>query len=475
MRPMPGIKRKKAVKTPNPTWSKISYVIEVVTVFSLVEAVLFFAQVSPLVSIFYFLTVIYLKVLRGKRRLDMRSFVSLSLLFLIYIPICRFIISSGWSPYYVPVPAAAMVVMLNYRDLELVFVFAMLVSFLTAEMFGGNLYYFWIVFLSSIVGALMSQNVRHRKHIFRAGVGVSVTMVLLYLLYVYASGGNIVKANLIASLVNGIVSFSITFVGIPLFEAMFGTITNISLLEWADTQQPLLRKLVMEAPGTYHHSLVVGNLAEAAAEEIGANSLLARVGAYYHDIGKIPRAEYFVENQPHGQNTHEKLSPSMSKLILLNHVKEGLELARKHRLPRQIMDFIAQHHGKSLTYYFYQKALEEGKEDIREEDFRYPGPKPQSKETAIVLLADAVEAAVRSLPDPTPDKIKLTVKKVIDSKVIDGQLDECDLTFRDLDRIARVFTKILTSMYHQRVAYPEPKGKNGKNPKNGKNGRNAST
>ncbi len=440
--------------------------LEVLTVFLLVEAILFVAKVSPLVSIFYFLTVIYLKVLRGKRRLDMRSFLSLSLLFLVYIPICKLIIAQGWSPYYVPVSAAAMAVMLNYRDLELVFVFAMLVSFLVAEMFGGNLYYFWIMFLSSIVGALMSQNVRHRKHIFQAGLGVSITMALLYILYVYASGSNIVKDNLIAVLVNGILSFAITFVGIPLFEAMFGTITNISLLEWADTQQPLLRKLIMEAPGTYHHSLVVGNLAEAAAEEIGANSLLARVGAYYHDVGKIPRAEYFVENQLKGQNTHEKLSPSMSKLILMNHVKEGLELARKYRLPKQIADFIAQHHGTSLAYYFYQKALEEGKEDIREEDFRYPGPKPQSKETAIVLLADAVEAAVRSLPDPNPDKIALTVKKVIDSKVIDGQLDECDLTFRDLEKIAKVFTKILSSMYHQRIAYPEPKNKNGKN-KNG--------
>ncbi len=440
-------------------------------VFLLVEAVLFTAKVSPLVSVFYLLIVIYLKILRGKRRLDMRSFLSLSLLFLIYVPMCRFIISQGWSPYYVPVPAAAMVVMLNYRDLELVFVFAMLVSFLSAEMFGGNLYYFWIVFLASVVGALMARNVRHRKHIFQAGVAVGVSMAILYLLYVYASGGNIVRGNLIAVFVNGILSFAITFVGVPLFEVMFGTLTNISLLEWADTQQPLLRKLIMEAPGTYHHSLVVGNLAEAAAEEVGANSLLARVGAYYHDIGKIPRAEYFVENQAKGQNSHEKLSPSMSKLILMNHVKEGLDLARKYHLPKQITDFIAQHHGTSLAYYFYQKAIDEGKQDIREEDFRYPGPKPQTKETAIVLLADTVEAAVRSLPDPNPDKIALTVKKVIDAKVIDGQLDECDLTFRDLDKIARIFTKMLSSMYHQRITYPDSKNKNGKE-KNGKSEKN---
>ncbi len=458
---MPGIKRRSQLANSGhrPKWI---YISEVLLVFLLVEVVLFSAGVSPLVSIFYLLTVIYLKVLRGKRRLDMRSFLSLSLLFLVYIPICKFLIIQGWSPYYVPISASAMAVMLNYRDLELVFVFAMLVSFLVAEMFGGNLYYFWIMFLSSVVGALMSQNVRHRKHIFQAGIGVSVTIVLLYLIYVYASSSHVVRESLIAGVVNGILSFAITFVGIPLFEAMFGTITNISLLEWADTQQPLLRKLIMEAPGTYHHSLVVGNLAEAAAEEVGANSLLARVGAYYHDIGKIPRAEYFVENQVKGQNFHQKLSPSMSKLILMNHVKEGLDLARKYHLPKQIVDFIAQHHGTSLTYYFYQKAIDEGKEKVREEDFRYPGPKPQTKETAIVLLADAVEAAVRSLPDPTPDKIALTVKKVIDSKVIDGQLDECDLTFRDLDKIARVFTKVLTSMYHQRVVYPEVKNKNGK-------------
>ncbi len=446
------------------------YLLEVIFIFILVEAVFSLAGVSPLVSVFYLLTVVYLKIFRGKRRLNMQSFLSLTLLLLSYVPVCKFIINSGWSPYYVPVAVSAMVIMLNYRDVELVFVFSLLVSFLVSEMFGGNLYYFWIMFLSSIIGGLISVNVRHRKHLFRAGFLVSVSMLLLYLMYVYASGSNVVEANLIATVVNGIICFSIVFVGIPLFELMFGTLTNISLLEWADTQQPLLKRLIMEAPGTYHHSLIVGNLAEAAAEEIGANSLLARVGAYYHDVGKIPRAEYFVENQIKGQNYHEKLSPSMSKLILMNHVKEGLDLAYKYRLPKQLRDFISQHHGTSLAYYFYQKALEEGKEDIREEDFRYPGPKPQTKETAIVLLADAVEAAVRSIGDPNPDKIALTVKKVIDSKVIDRQLDECDLTFRDLDKIAKVFTKVLTSMYHQRISYPEIK----KDIKNGKSGKKPS-
>ncbi len=442
------------------------YVVEVLVVFLLVELVLHFASVSPLVAIFYFLTVIYLKILRGKRRLQMLAFVAMSTLFLLYIPISRVIINYSWSPYYVPVAVASMAIMLCYRDLELAFVFSMLVSFLVAEIFGANLYYFWIMFISSVIGGLMSSNVRHRKHLFRAGASVSVSMVLLYLMYVYATHSNIVQTNLIAAAVNGIICFAVVFVSIPIFEVMFGALTNISLLEWADTQQPLLRKLIMEAPGTYHHSLVVGNLAEAAAEEIGANSLLARVGAYYHDVGKIPRAEYFVENQVKGQNTHGKLSPSMSKLILMNHVKEGLEIAKKYRLPRQIMDFIAQHHGRSLAYYFYKKAVDEGKEDVREEDFRYPGPKPQTKEAAIVLLADAVEAMVRSMSDPNPDKIAHSVKTVIDSKVIDGQLDECDLTFRDLDKIAKVFTRILSSMYHQRIPYPDQDKKD--SPKNGK-------
>jgi putative nucleotidyltransferase with HDIG domain len=219
--------------------------------------------------------------------------------------------------------------------------------------------------------------------------------------------------------------------------------------------------MAFEAPGTYHHSLVLSNLAGAAADTIGANVLLVRVGAYYHDIGKLAKPEYFTENQMMSDNKHDDLEPSLSKLVILNHVKDGVELAEKAHLSPRIVDFIQQHHGTSLIHYFYQRALEDNTAgDASEEDYRYPGPKPQSKETAIVMLADAVEGATRSLEEHTPVKIEETVRKVVNNKFIDAQLDECDLTLREIELICESFAKTLSAMYHTRVKYPHTR-KNG--------------
>jgi hypothetical protein len=215
---------------------------------------------------------------------------------------------------------------------------------------------------------------------------------------------------------------------------------------------------VVQAPGTYHHSIIVGNLAEAAAEAIGANSLFARVSSYFHDIGKIKKPEYFVENLMGGASRHEKLSPSMSSLIITSHVKDGIELARENNLPEKIIDVIPQHHGTSLITYFYDKAKKQhdpSHQEIKEGDYRYPGPKPQTKEAGIVHLADSVEAAARTLADPTPARIKGLVRKIVNNKFADGQLDECDLTLKDLNEIVESFTRTLTAMYHHRVDYPE--------------------
>ncbi|MBN1353060.1 MAG: HDIG domain-containing protein, partial [Candidatus Omnitrophica bacterium] len=224
---------------------------------------------------------------------------------------------------------------------------------------------------------------------------------------------------------------------------------------------PLLKELTIKAPGTYHHSIQVGNLAEEACDAIGANSLLARVGSYYHDIGKKEKAGYFVENEGTSASKHDKLTPSMSALIITNHTKDGIEIAKKYKLNRAITDFINQHHGTSLIYYFYQRALEKVKSDseLKEEEFRYPGPKPQTKETAIVLLADSVEASSRMLSDPTPARIKSLVQKIINNKFIDGQLDECDLTLKDLHNISESFVRVLTGVFHSRLEYPEAKPK----------------
>jgi putative nucleotidyltransferase with HDIG domain len=218
----------------------------------------------------------------------------------------------------------------------------------------------------------------------------------------------------------------------------------------------------VKAPGTYHHSVVVSNMVEVSAESIGANPLLAKVSAYYHDIGKIKKPLYFVENQRKGDNRHEKLAPSMSSLILISHVKDGVELAKRHKLGKEIIDIIKQHHGKSVISYFYQKAKEQDKKrgsrssNIKEEDFRYPGPKPQTKEAGLVLVADAVEAASRTLVDPTPARIKGMVQKIINNVFSDGQLNECELTLKDLNRIAESFTKTLSGIFHSRIEYPEP-------------------
>jgi len=258
---------------------------------------------------------------------------------------------------------------------------------------------------------------------------------------------------------NGFICAFLVIATLKVFEFLFGVLTNYSLLELADFNQPLLKRLILEAPGTYHHSLIVSNLAEGAADAIGANALLTRVGAYYHDIGKLVKAEYFAENQRMGYNKHDNIEPSMSRLVIFNHVTEGIELAQKHKLNPAIIDFIPQHHGTGLMYYFYQKAMEEAqeREAVDESGFRYPGPKPQTRETAITLLADSAEGATRALDEPNPTNIEETVKKVINNKFIDGQLDECNLTLQEINKISSTFRRVLSAMYHARIKYPEKK------------------
>jgi hypothetical protein len=240
---------------------------------------------------------------------------------------------------------------------------------------------------------------------------------------------------------------------LPIFERGFGLTTNISLLELSDLNRPIFKRMMIEANGTYHHSMVLGSLAEAAAEAVGANPLLARVGAYYHDIGKIAKSSYFGENMGKGvKNPHERLTPTMSSLILESHVSEGLELAREIGLPHQVAAFIPEHQGTTLMQYFYNKAAEQDPE-VDENDYRYPGPKPQSKETAIVMLADAAEATVRSLDEQSPKRIRAVLARILEMRAADGQLDECGLTVRDLSRIREAFTHVLTGVFHGRVKY----------------------
>ncbi|MDZ7690126.1 MAG: HDIG domain-containing protein [Balneolaceae bacterium] len=250
-----------------------------------------------------------------------------------------------------------------------------------------------------------------------------------------------------------------TYPLILLFEKVFKVTTDFTLLELSDTNLPLLKDLMTQAPGTFHHSLQVANLSEAAAGSIGANGLLCRVGALYHDIGKMDNPGYFIENQA-GPNEHDKLKPRMSALVIKAHVSNGVKSARKHGLPEIIIDFIKTHHGTSLIKYFFSKAKEktdENKDEIQEKDFRYDGPLPRTKETGILLLADGVEAASRAMKDPSYQKLENLINKMVDDRVNEGQLSKCPLTFQDLRTIKETFLNILMGIYHSRVEYPEDK------------------
>ena len=255
---------------------------------------------------------------------------------------------------------------------------------------------------------------------------------------------------------SGILSAALALSIMPIVEFVFRYTTELKLLELANLNHPALKKLLVEAPGSYHHSIMVGALVEAA-EEIGANSLLARVMAYYHDLGKGRNAPYFIENQREGINPHNKLKASMSAMIIKRHVTDGIEIAKRHKLGEPILAGIAQHHGTTLIQYFYRKAQEECEEGqtVTENEFRYPGPKPQTREAGLLMIGDSIEAAVRTLPNPTPARLQGLVNKMINLKFTDGQLDECDLTLKDLHLMAKAFMRILTSIYHKRIEYPD--------------------
>jgi putative nucleotidyltransferase with HDIG domain len=264
-----------------------------------------------------------------------------------------------------------------------------------------------------------------------------------------------------AGLLSGLLSSFLTMMLVPLLESAFNATTDVKLLELSNLNHPLLKEMIVKAPGTYHHSLVVGSMVEAAAEEIGANPLLAKVMSYYHDIGKIEHAGYFIENQRAGHNPHDHLSPNMSKTVLVSHVKDGVELGLRHKLGKPIIDGIVQHHGTTLIAFFYNRALEaqnEAIDSVREADFRYPGPKPQFREAALIMLADSIEAASRSLDEPTPVRLQNIVRNIIQRKFMDGQLDECNLTLRDLSVIETSFIRVLLGIYHQRIDYPRRAG-----------------
>jgi hypothetical protein len=342
-----------------------------------------------------------------------------------------------------------------------------------------------IALVSGFTAVFMTLQVRRRSRLIRAGFGVGLAVWLLSLAFgmigpidFFATGGTdwqMLALQSALAIGNGVLTATIVGGLLPVIEHLFRITTDISWLEASDLNHPLLRRMTIEAPGTYHHSLVVANLAEAAAEAIGVNGTQCRVCAYFHDVGKLVKPEYFTENMNFERNPHDDLAPTMSALIIIAHVKEGVDLALKHNLNRQIIDIIQEHHGTSLVYYFYKRALQQQEDaraggkimnirdedvpEVKEESFRYPGPKPQTKESAIISLADMVESASRSLEKPTPQKIEQLVTDLIAQRIADRQLDECDLTLSDLRIIAERFRFTLMTMLHTRIAYPKQETK----------------
>jgi len=414
----------------------------------------FIIRVNMLIPLLLITLTVYFKF----RKLDSLNcdLMRLGLLFLVSFALTDFITQQKWPALFIPLCTIPILATILFNTLEISLLFSVATSISVAFI---NVYLGILFLISAIAASLLIFGARRRIDIIRAGFIIGLVQVLLLLLtrrFAFTDSW-----QYLTMLLNGIVCGIIVLGVLPVFEYLFAIVTNISLLELADFNHPLLQKMILEAPGTYHHSLIVGNLSEAACTAVGANALLARIGAYYHDIGKIEKPGYFSENQNLELNKHDVLSPTISKMVIINHVKDGVELAKKYKLNARLIDFIQQHHGNSLVYYFYRRALENLEEDqaILEEGFRYPGPKPSSKETAIVLLADSVEAATRAMREPNPAKIEELVHKIINNKFIDGQLDECELTLKDLEKISAVFIRILGGIYHSRVSYPEQKDK----------------
>jgi putative nucleotidyltransferase with HDIG domain len=414
-----------------------------------------YAGYGIIISICLFIMGLYMK------RLDKKLWVSNPTIFLIsLIAVITLIISmvvKNISDYLIVVPAGTMLISMLISP-RVAILCNIMMSVLAGFLGSFELPVVAIMLLAGILGAELAAKTHHRSTFILAGLAVSLVSVLIIFSVGILNREDIYRMlqNGMYGALGGILSAVLTIGTLPFFESAFDIITPLKLLELSNPNQPLLRRLLIEAPGTYYHSILVGNLAEAAAEEIGANPLLCRVGAYFHDIGKLKRPYFFKENQITKDNPHDKITPNLSALVITSHVKDGIEIARKGKLPSAVVRIIEEHHGNTLVAYFYHKAITaEGAEAVDEGKFRYPFKKPQSQEAAIVMLADSVEAYIRSLTEPTQDQVEQGVRKIIRDKLNDAQLDNCDLTLKDLELIGGAFLKVLAGIFHDRIEYPE--------------------
>lgn len=362
-----------------------------------------------------------------------------------------------------PIAAGSMIVGLLITYGEVVWLFTAFLAVSLGVMEDFNFPFMMMAMIGGIAAARGVYGCKTRNDVYWAGVrtGLINALILGFLLFLskVSQDESLLEVWLVipAGFLGGIFSSFLTLMVIPFLESAFHYTTDVKLLELSNLNHPLLKQMIVQAPGTYHHSMMVGNMVEAAAEEIGAHPLLGKVMSYYHDIGKMGHANYFIENQKRGHNPHDDISPYLSKTLLIAHVKDGVELAMRYKLGQPMIDAILQHHGTTVISYFYNKSLDQRsdpKEEISDEQFRYPGPKPQFKESALCMLADSIEAAARSLDEPTPQRLQSIVKMVIQRKFADGQLDECNLSLQDLQKVENAFVRILIGVYHQRIAYP---------------------
>ncbi|MDD2717437.1 MAG: HDIG domain-containing protein [Candidatus Wallbacteria bacterium] len=370
------------------------------------------------------------------------------------------------SPAAFPLSISA-IILTVLVDGRLAILVSVMLSTIAIYQLGASYYYVYYFLLGSFFSVFMCMNVNKTTELSKNGLFIGFFNVLLvitlYLIFenpIYFEDKYWIYLgrDVFWGFMNGILSVAFAIGFLPNFESVFKLSSAIRLLEFADLNQPLLKTLMLDAPGTYQHSVLVGNLAQAAAQVVGADPLLSKLGGYYHDIGKLKRPQLFMENQIGSDNQHDELSPNLSALIIAAHVKDGVEVGKAHRLPHEIIDIIAQHHGTTLLQYFYEVAKIEHKDRTQEvpiEQFRYPGPLPQTKESALVMLSDSVESATRSLDNPNASNIEALVKKVINDKFVEGQFNECDLTLKDIESIAKIFIKMIISLHHSRIKYPE--------------------
>jgi len=407
--------------------------------------------------LFFFFS--YLQTYRSQIYNDIKLIALVCIIFVMHLALAHVIVYQlGWSEYFIPMSIAAMIFTVVF-DGRIAFIIMVTLTMLTGIILSNNIPFIVANLFVSSLAIYTVRRLRSRSQILWSILAVTsgyLAVIIVFEMIKFSSWESVME-HMIFAVANGILSPLLSYGFLVLIERIFKITTNLTLLELLDFNNKLLSNLAMKAPGTFKHSIDVGNLAVAASDAVGANSLLARVGAYYHDIGKAEKPEYFIENQMRGTNKHEKLSPRLSALVIVAHVKDGIKMANDFGLPAIVADFIPMHHGETRVEYFYQQAVERAKEsdsEVNEADFHYPGPRPNTKETGILMLAEAIEAASRSIKNPNPQRLETLMDTIIESRIKSGELNNCPLTFSDLDIIKSAMMPVLTGSMHERIEYP---------------------